>query len=234
MPEPEPRLPPRLRTLGEAFTDPDSYGLVLLSIVVTYAIAVTLTNTRAASLIIAVQVLTVWLALRASRARRPVRAAADVALAVALVAAVVGLLLDIETTGDFLPVISCILYLIAPLSIVRDLLHRYPVDQETILGAIATYLLAGMFFAFVYRSLGANGSGDFFGSGGDGTLPQDLFFSFTTLTTTGYGNLVPAGNPGQSIAAAEMLFGQLFLVTAVARAVASYQRGQRRRGLRET
>jgi len=52
---------------------------------------------------------------------------------------------------------------------------------------------------------------------------QDLFFSFTTLTTTGYGNLVPADNPGQSFAVAEMLVGQLFLVTAVAKVINAYR-----------
>jgi len=62
----------------------------------------------------------------------------------------------------------------------------------------------------------------FFGANGDGKIPQDLFFSFTTLTTTGYGNLVPAGNPGQSFAVAEMLIGQLFLVIAVAKVINAY------------
>ena len=40
-----------------------------------------------------------------------------------------------------------------------------------------------------------------------------------TLTTTGYGNLVPAGNPGQTFAVTEAIVGQLFLVTAVAKIV---------------
>ena len=39
------------------------------------------------------------------------------------------------------------------------------------------------------------------------------------LTTTGYGNLVPAANPGQTFAVMEMLIGQLFLVTAVAKVI---------------
>lgn len=56
----------------------------------------------------------------------------------------------------------------------------------------------------------------FFGSQGRGTFSQDLF-SFITLTTTGYGNLVHAGNPGQAFAVIEMLTAQLFLVNAVSR-----------------
>ena len=58
---------------------------------------------------------------------------------------------------------------------------------------------------------------------GDGNIADDLFFSFVTLTTTGYGNLVPAGNPGQSMAVLEALIGQLFLVTAVAKLVTAWK-----------
>ncbi len=87
------------------------------------------------------------------------------------------------------------------------------------LGAIDAYLLVGMFFAFAYQAMGAIQAGPFFESGIEGSVAQSLFFSFTTLTTTGYGNLVPAGNPGQSFAVMEMLIGQLFLVTAVAKVI---------------
>jgi hypothetical protein len=93
------------------------------------------------------------------------------------------------------------------------------VDQETVFGAVAAYLLIGMFFAFAYRSLGGIQAGPFFGANGEGTMSEDLFFSFITLTTTGYGNLVPAANPGQSLAVLEALVGQLFLVSAVAKVV---------------
>ena len=54
-------------------------------------------------------------------------------------------------------------------------------------------------------------------------MSQDLFFSFVTLTTTGYGDLVPAGNPGQSLAVLEALLGQLFLVTAVGKVVSVWR-----------
>ena len=96
------------------------------------------------------------------------------------------------------------------------------------LGAIIAYLMIGMSFAFSYRALGALGASPFFGSQGDGNFSQDLYFSFTTLTTTGYGNLVPAANPGQSLAVSEMMIGQLFLVTAVAKVVTSWRPGRGR------
>lgn len=56
---------------------------------------------------------------------------------------------------------------------------------------------------------------------GEGTLSQDLFFSFVTMTTVGYGNLVPAANPGQTFAVLEAVTGQLFLVVAVGKIISS-------------
>ena len=80
-----------------------------------------------------------------------------------------------------------------------------------------------VFLAFAYRFVGAAQAGPFFGSKGDGSVSSDLFFSFVTLTTTGYGNLVPAKNPGQTMAVLEALLGQLFLVTAVAKVVNAWR-----------
>src|SRR5271170_6200947 len=223
----------RRRQLIEAFSSPDSYGLVVLLILITYALTATLTASWADSLVLAVQIGTVWVTLRASRARRSARVIANIALAVAALAAVANLFIRDQIHGSIVaPWISCLLYLIAPVSIIRHLVLRRTVDSETVLGAIAAYLMAGMFFAFLYHALGVSQSQPFFGSQGQGTLSQDLFFSFTTLTTTGYGNLVPAGNPGQTFAVLEMLIGQLFLVTAVAKVVNAWRPGQGRGGLR--
>jgi voltage-gated potassium channel Kch len=55
------------------------------------------------------------------------------------------------------------------------------------------------------------------------TDAQVLFFSFVTLTTTGYGDLVPATNPGQTMAVLEAVLGQLFLVTAVAKIITAWK-----------
>src|SRR5580693_3546122 len=191
--------------LLRALYAPDSYALVLLLILVTYALSAALTASWATSLTVAIQIAAVWVTLRAARARRTVLAFANIALGVA-----------------------------APVAIVRHLLSRRTIDSETVMGAIAAYLMVGMFFAFLYRAVGiVQPHPAFFGSQGPGTFSQDLFFSFTTLTTTGYGDLTPAGNPGQSFAVLEMLIGQLFLITAVGKVVSTWRPGQGRGGLRE-
>ena len=87
-----------------------------------------------------------------------------------------------------------------------------------------------MFFAFAYKAAGEFGSVPFFGSAGHGSLSQDLFFSFVTMTTVGYGNLVPAANPGQTFAVLEAVTGQLFLVVAVGKIISSMRRRGERPG----
>lgn len=214
----------RPRRLIEAFYSPNSYGLVLLLILLTYAISVAFTEGRGVSIVVAVQIATVWVVLRASEARRRLQVIAGAFAILATLTVILNLVFpDQVANRGVMAVVSGLLYLGAPSSIIRHLVLRRQIDRETILGAIAAYLMIGMFFAFAYRALGDIQAGPLFGPSGDGTFPQDLFFSFTTLTTTGYGNLIPAGNPGQSFAVLEMLVGQLFLVTAVAKAVSAWQ-----------
>jgi hypothetical protein len=222
--EEDPRV---LRRLLRAFVSGDSYGMVLLLILVTYGMSVSLRGRWSAPVVLLVQIVTVWFALRTSKARRSVRLTADVALVAAGAVALVDLIVR-KGEGESLPAIFIIgsaLYVIAPFSIVRHLITRKAVDLETMLGAVAAYLLIGLSLAYVYRFLGGVQSAPFFGSGGAGTLSQDIFFSFTTLTTTGYGNLVPAGQPGQSLAVMEMIIGQLFLVTALGKIVSVWRPG---------
>lgn len=213
-----------LRRLVRSFYSADSYGLVLLMIVATYVLAATLSERWGATILVFVQIGTVLLALRTSRARRGVLRVANVLFVVAAVGAVANLFTDHDS--DLRPFVfsaASLLYVVAPFSIVRHIAYRRKVDQETMLGALAAYLLIGMAFAFAYRFVGAVETAPFFGAEGEGTMSQCLFFSFVTLTTTGYGNLVPAGNPGQSLAVLEALLGQLFLVTAVGKLLTDWR-----------
>jgi hypothetical protein len=213
-------------SLIQAFSSPDSYGLVLVLILVTYALSATLTGAWAVSLVLFVQIATIWVTLQASQARRRLREVTSALLVVSAAVAILNLFISRDLADGFMAVVSGLLYVAAPVVIVRRLVLRRAVDTQTVLGAIAAYLMVGMAFAFAYQALGALQASPFFGSQGEGSFSQDLFFSFTTLTTTGYGNLVPDANPGQTLAVLEMLIGQLFLVTAVAKVVSGWRPGQ--------
>jgi hypothetical protein len=70
------------------------------------------------------------------------------------------------------------------------------VEFRTILGAISVFTLLGLLFAFLYVAFSRWTHDPFFAGGVAARSSDYLFFSYTTLTTTGYGNLVPAGTSG--------------------------------------
>src|SRR6516165_629945 len=80
-----------IRRLARELVSPDSYGSVLLLILFTYVFSVSVTASWAASLVITVQIATVWTVLHVSNARRPVRRLAGVLLVVSALAAIVDL-----------------------------------------------------------------------------------------------------------------------------------------------
>ena len=214
------------------------YGFVIVLILVAYGLSVSSLGPRWNSVILFVQILTVWVVFTVSESGRAQRIA-GIALVVLGIVAVAGFFL---TGGDTPPSwvsnlitgFSILLYLVAPIVVGRHLLSRRVIDLQTLLGAIAAYLLVGMMFGFIYRLLGSLQSTPFFGDQGPGTLSEDLFFSFTTLTTTGFGNLVPAANPGQTFAILEAIMGQLILVTAVAKIVTDWKPAPRPDGVGAT
>jgi hypothetical protein len=210
--------------LLRAFIDADSYGFVFLLIIVSYVLSIAVASDWGASAVVFIQIGTVWFALRTSQASRPVRLASFALMVLAGIAAV-GNLGSPDSARPFLFGLGTALYFIAPFSIIRHLISRPAVDQETMLGAICAYLLFGMFFAFLYLEISIVQSDDAFFAGTTGvtTIQQVLFFSFTTLTTTGYGNLVPAQNPGQTLAVSEMILGQLFLIAGMGKIVTAWR-----------
>lgn len=206
----------------------NAYGLVVLLLCVVYIATVSVTTSSGLLLVMLLQLVTLWLAFSASESRLARRIAAIgcvVVAAVSLGVWVFGKVYDYDnTTLRVVSLVSVMLYLIAPVVILRHLIRRPVVDLRTVLGAISIYLMLGMMFAFTYRSIALYQTNPaFFGDMGRGSNPDYLFFSFITLTTTGYGNLVPASNPGQSIAVLEAIVGQLFLVTALAKIVNAWR-----------
>jgi hypothetical protein len=114
-----------------------------------------------------------------------------------------------------------------PFVILRRISTDKAVTTETVLGGVSVYLLLGFSFAFIYSGIAlVIHPTPFFTGVPNTTLNSTLFFSYSTLTTVGYGNLVPAGSLGQSFAMLEALFGQIYLVLIVARLVSLW--GQER------
>lgn len=113
-------------------------------------------------------------------------------------------------------------------AILRTIVSESEVGFRTILGAISIYVIFGLLFTDLYVGIDRLQAGAFFGPVTDPANGDFIFFSFTTLTTTGYGNLIPGGQPGKLFAVLEMLLGQIFLVTLIARLVSLWRPGRKR------
>jgi hypothetical protein len=106
--------------------------------------------------------------------------------------------------------------------IVRLVLTMGTVTMQSIYGAVSAYMILGLMFAAFYSAMYHFG-GEFFAAGRHGTTQTFQYFSFTTLTTLGYGDYTAAQSSGQAVAVIEALVGQVFLATLVARLVASFR-----------
>jgi hypothetical protein len=106
--------------------------------------------------------------------------------------------------------------------ILRQVLRTGPITARRVQGSVAIYLLLGIFWALCYEivELLQPGSFGIFGKKGNAALPQLAYFSFTTLTTLGLGEIVPLRPLARSFVILEALVGQLFPVLLIARLVA--------------
>jgi hypothetical protein len=121
-----------------------------------------------------------------------------------------------ENSNGVLLALNALLVAIPPVAIARALIRRRVIDLKTVMGALCIYVLLGMLWAFTFGAIGALQSDPFFAQLSDATTADYLYFSFVTLTTTGYGDLTAAGGLGRAVAVLEALLGQLYLVTIVA------------------
>jgi hypothetical protein len=105
----------------------------------------------------------------------------------------------------------------------RRVLRQHNVTAETVLGALCTYVLLGLLFAFAYLAVD-DLTGPFFTQPAPHSQSEYLYFSFVTLTTLGFGDLSPHVGLPQGLTVLEALAGQIFLVTMVARLVTLWGR----------
>ena len=110
------------------------------------------------------------------------------------------------------------------LGVVRNLRATRTVSVESVFGVLSVYVLLGMLFAFVYGAIDQVGGTPFFAQGDPATVSRCLYFSFTTLSTVGYGDLTAHTNLGHTLAVSEALLGQIYLVTIVSLIVANLGR----------
>jgi hypothetical protein len=209
----------RLRLRAQSRERRKRFGLLLLSIVAVFALEGISPPGRLQQAIVAVLLtVTLWLSLRVAEARTAVVVWTVLASALLSAASIVAALAG-NPQGKSVVILNLLLVTMAPpaiiLGTVRTLRSRRQVTVEAVFGVLCLYLLLGMFFAFLYAFIGKVNGGSFFAGGQAVTTARCLYFSFTTITTVGYGDLTAESNLGHTLSNAEALVGQIYLVTVV-------------------
>jgi hypothetical protein len=195
------------------------YWVVLLLILLDVAV-VSATSSRGWSYvaIVVLRGLTLLACLWAARvapARLRLAALLVVATVVSLAASRLGAPAGADP-GIAARIVNGALVALAPLVVARELWRHPSVTGQTVAGAVCVYLLLGLLFATAYGVAAVASGEPLFRHDGDGTEADRLYFSFITLTSTGYGDFVPGAGPGRALAVMEALLGQLYLVTVIA------------------
>lgn len=102
----------------------------------------------------------------------------------------------------------------------RHVIRAPRVTHDVILSAITVYVLIGVFWGFVFLLLHEASPGAFTLDPAQGSAEVQLrYFSLMTLTTVGYGDILPKSGEARALATVEALIGQIYLTAIVARLV---------------
>ncbi|MCB2192131.1 MAG: potassium channel family protein [Deltaproteobacteria bacterium] len=160
-----------------------------------------------------------------------------------LMAGLVFLFGDYHWHDNKILILSCISYVgflgIVIASILREVLTLKEVSFDTISGALNGYLLMGLMWGFAFQAVEAAWPGSFnitneatkvAGLYAHGTqMPELFYFSFVTITTTGYGDVTPLSAIAGQLAITESVVGQFYMVVLVARLVSLQTMGAKKK-----
>ena len=194
------------------------YGVVLGLLLVTFFFIGVSPSGRFGPLVtLIIESITLLVALSASGARRVVVIGAGVASALAIASGVFHVINDSPSDVTFTSTMSALLVLVAPVAITVSVVRRRRLDVQTVLAAVCLYVMIGLLFSYLYALVqGGNPHHDFFVQTANATPSDFLYFSFTVVTTVGFGDFTAASGLGRTLSVFEAMVGQLDLVTVVA------------------
>jgi hypothetical protein len=208
----------------------ERFGLLLGAIILAFAFeGVASPNEWQEVVISALLGATLLLALWAAEVR-PIVLRLGIVIAFGLFVLSVVEALNGNASGGALRIANAALVLLAPpliiAGVVRILRARQTVTLEAVFGVLSVYILLGMLFGFIFGAIDRFGGNPFFAGGQPATAAHCLYYSFTTLTTVGYGDLTARTNLGHTLSVSEALLGQIYLVTIVSLIVANLGRSR--------
>ena len=211
-------------------THRERYGLLLGAIIVAFAIQGIAEPGKIEQILVAVLLgatllLALWVADAKPKVMRPAVVIVAALILISIIEAASG-----SVGGGATRIANAMLVALAPPAIIvgvlRSLRARQAVTLEAVFGVLCVYILLGMFFASVYGTIDRLGGNPFFAGGQTATVARCIYFSFTNLTTLGYGDFTARSNLGHTLSVSEALLGQIYLVTIVSLIVANLGRGR--------
>lgn len=201
----------------------DRYGLVLLLLIASFLLTAFLSGERARTLPLVLYVTAFMLALRSAPvARLGFHRVIWAMLVVSAVAAVLLIFVSDRLVHGLVSLWLAVILAAAILAVVRRVLSHPVVTLQTIYGALSAYLLIGFLYAALFAAVASIQHAVLFSGGQPVNNRTIQYFSFITMTTVGYGDLTPAGEPARTLAVYDALTGQIFLLTLVARLVSTF------------
>jgi hypothetical protein len=115
---------------------------------------------------------------------------------------------------------SLVSLLVLLVVVLGQTLRSGPITFHRIQGAVAAYVLLGVIWAYAYALIAILRPGAFSGPVSPADGPRAwLYFSFVTLTTVGYGDVLPVHPTARSLAVLEAVTGPLYLAILISRLV---------------
>jgi hypothetical protein len=196
----------------------ERYGAILVLLTIGYLISGhegrLLLDVASAAIWLGLLLLALWTPGLSARLR-----ALGVAVTMVLVLVAAALVsFGTATSSGVLFLLLALAQALALVAILERIGRHDRVTLQTVLGAVAAYALIGFAMAAVYRGLDSlSDQALFIGIG----VPADYtYFSFTTLTTVGFGDITATGQVVRRLVVLEAVLGQVFLVVLIARLVA--------------
>ncbi|CAB3787592.1 hypothetical protein LMG28688_02499 [Paraburkholderia caffeinitolerans] len=126
---------------------------------------------------------------------------------------------------------DALLYAATIVYLLRYVFQREVMTADKLFGAASAYLLIGFFWAYLYSLVDYFYKDSFFlfGSRTSATFYDLVYFSFTVLTSTGFGDITPFSRPARGICVVEQIVGALFVAILIARLAGVYPPQNRQR-----